>query len=87
MKTPEKDTISKHTLKNTLSSAHEQGDGILWIIEKDGYATEDQLEAAIDNKFRLPDYNGFRIYLKYKDDWSFYDKETWEAKKRAQKKP
>lgn len=47
------------------------------LIENNGYVTPNKLYAGIDNKFRNEAYNDFEVYLKYKNEWRYWNKQTW----------
>ena len=87
MKTPSENTASKNTIKNSISYAHEQGEGIVLVIEKENFISEQQLYSDIANKFRNEAYNHFKVYLKYNNEWQMWNKETWTEFYKAIKKP
>lgn len=82
MKTPSGNEANKHTITNTISSAHDQGEGIVLVIEKENYISETKLYADIGNKFRNKEYDDFVLYLKYNKEWKGWDKKSWEARKK-----
>ncbi len=86
-KQPSGKTASKNTIKNIISHAHDQANGVIIKIDKSNYIIDEQLYADIDNKFRNKAYDDFVLYLKYNDEWRMWNKEQWNEFYKAIKKP
>jgi hypothetical protein len=85
-KEPQNKTAGSNTIQNRISKAHQQADGIVLRLQKD-FISEDQLFEDIYAKLHHEAYKNFKLYLKYGDDWKFYDRDTFLKEYKERKKP
>lgn len=85
-KEPENKTAGSSTIQNRISKANKQANGIVLRLQKD-FISEDQLFEDIYAKMHHKEYGHFKIYLKYGDQWKYYDRQSFLEEYNTRKKP
>lgn len=85
-KEPSEISPSKNTIKNTIKSAHQQGDGIMLFL-KPGYISESHLFESVYDKLHYKEYSDFQMYIKNGDEWKMYNRDEFLKEYQERKKP
>lgn len=85
-KKPTNPTAGANTIQKKIRIAHDQADGILLELAKN-YISKAALFEDIYAKMQYEAYTGFKIYLKYGNQWEYYDRESFLEEYFKRKKP
>lgn len=77
LKIPRGDMAASNTIQNIISKANRQADGIVLIIDKENYISEDMLIHSIFLKYIHQAYQSFQLCLYYKGQWRIFNRESF----------
>jgi hypothetical protein len=77
LKVPSEEKAGKSTIKTAISKAHDQADGIVLVIDKEDYISENDLYRQMYQKFMHEDYEGFTMVIYYNGQWHTFNRESF----------
>ncbi|WP_346237754.1 hypothetical protein ABDK00_001590 [Niabella insulamsoli] len=77
LKEPVENKASKNTIRNLISDAHSQADGIVLVIEKENYISQSDLYRQIYLKYMHEAYDGFYMKIYFKGEWLEFTRKSF----------